>query len=131
MTIGAGSEEPLLSSSTAAVLLTEALSLRARCHCQLGGLKQALVDYSSALELASTATMDKELPQELSHEALLRARAAVHEQLEQYGAALADLRLAASVQLQGGHQPTSQVALSIARVERSLRASERMQGRLP
>lgn len=40
MTIGAGSEEPLLSSSTAAVLLTEALSLRARCHCQLGGLKQ-------------------------------------------------------------------------------------------
>jgi tetratricopeptide (TPR) repeat protein len=87
-------------------------ALAARCHVQLGCLREAAADYTAAIHLATAGQQKAQLCE------LLLARATLYEQLEQPQAALADVMEAGRLQ-----QPLPATALLAA--DRLKRACER------
>ena len=88
----------------AAQVRVQVHALAARCHVQLGCLREAAADYTAAIQLAAVAG-----EQQAQLCELLLARATLYEQLEQPQAALADVAQAGRLQ-----QPLPAAALLAA-----------------
>lgn len=85
-------------------------SLRAFSQSQLGSLKRALAEYSAALQHAQMS--DEEDTSTVCK--ILLARSALHEQEEQWSAALADASEAARLQ----QPPSAQAMLAVHRLRK-------------
>ena len=96
MVAGQHAEALMLLESAALPPSQEAVNvqmhaLAARCHVQLGCLREAAADYTAAIQLTTAG-------QQAQRCELLLARATLYEQLEQPQAALADVTEAGRLQ---------------------------------